>query len=95
MMPWALPGTLQAFHSGRFDRARQFITDGSRGDLEFLEEIYSGWRGPGIDITGIGFNDSGDQAVVTFNEAGREGEQELTLMRVNGHWKVALGKSNK
>jgi hypothetical protein len=36
----------------------------------------------------------GDKATVTYTEEGKEGEQSIPLMKVNGEWKVAMSKDS-
>jgi hypothetical protein len=45
-----------------------------------------------FEITGETVN--GDKATVTYKEEGRDDEQSIPLVKVNGQWKVAMSKDN-
>lgn len=85
---------LDAFHKGDFEKAEAYLDENSIEDLKFLQSIYEGWQGPGVRITGIGFNDDKNRAIVMFLEGAKSEEQKLNLVRIEGHWKVALSKSS-
>lgn len=84
---------LSNFYAGQFNEARQFVTESSVMDLEYIKEIYQGWEGPEISITGVGFNEARDKAMVMYQEGVDPSEKQLNLRRVDGHWKVAMSKS--
>jgi len=89
---------LKAMNQMDFDKAKTYGTE----DTGKLLDMMSGFakmipdsskkKQSKFEITGEKID--GDKATVTYREEGKEGEQTVPLIKVDGKWKVAMSKDS-
>jgi len=88
---------LKAVNSHDYDAARKYGTE----ETEKFLDMYSGFSKmmPDTASKDLKFeitrqNIDGDNAVIYYKEEGKEGEQQLPMIKMDGKWKVILSKES-
>jgi hypothetical protein len=89
---------LTALNHLDFKKAKEYSTEETGKLLDMMSGFArmipdsSKEREKKFEITGEIID--GDKATVSYKEEGREDEQSIPLVKVNGQWKVAMSKDN-
>src|SRR5690348_15721998 len=95
--PKAVAGKfLTAMFTLDFKKAKEFGTDDTNKMLDmmsgFAKMMPDSAKRTEIKFKILDSSEDGDKATVTYKEEGKDGEQSVPLVKINGSWKVSIGK---
>lgn len=81
-----------ALSAGDFAKAKTMVTKDSEESIESLK-TFAADQVKGAKYTVTKEEVNGDNATVTYTQAGKEGEKTMKLMKVDGAWKIMFDKN--